>query len=189
LPVPPEPGSNFTDLVSAGDWLVTLVAAAGGDPNLRENATKGVSAGSKSFKVHLDGFNRLDYLTGKTNKGPRDEFFYFSDDGDLMAYRDRRFKYIYQVQRAIGVQVWIDPFVVLRVPQIIDLLSNPYEYSIDGSAYYNGWLMDHAFLVLPSVEKVAQYLQTYKEFRPQQRPATFSIDQVVEKLESGAKGQ
>jgi arylsulfatase A-like enzyme len=148
-----------------------------------------VQAGSKNFKVHLDGYNQLDYLTSKTDKSARHEFFYFSDDGDLMAYRDDRFKYIYQIQKAIGVKVWVEPLTVLRTPQIIDLLSDPYEYSIDGSAYWDGWAVDHAFLMLPSVAKVAAYLQTYKEFPPRQRPASFSVDQVIEKLEAGTKGK
>ncbi|AMV29617.1 Arylsulfatase [Gemmata sp. SH-PL17] len=184
-----KPGSNFTELFSAEDWLVTLVAAAGGDPNLRESATKGVQAGDKKFKVHLDGYNQLDYLTGKTDKGARHEFFYFSDDGALVAYRDDRFKYTYQTQNAKGVEVWVQPFTVLRTPQVIDLKSDPYEYSIDASAYYHGWLIDHAYLLLPSVEKVGAYLKTYKDFPTRQRPASFSIDQVIEKLESGLKGK
>ena len=182
-----KPGSNLTELFSAEDWLPTLVAAAGGDPNLREDATKGVTAGSKKFKVHIDGYNQLDYLTGKTDKGPRHEFYYFSDDGDLMAMRDDRFKYIFMEQKAIGVDVWIEPLTTLRTLQIIDLKSDPYEYSIDASAYYKGWLMDRAFLILPAVSKVADYLSTYKDFPPRQKPASFSIDQVIDKLESAVK--
>jgi len=177
-------GTNFTELFSAEDWLVTLVAAAGGDPNLRENAQKGVKVGDRSFKVYLDGYNQLDYLTGKSPKGARTDFFYFSDDGDLMAFRDERFKYIYSIQKAIGVDVWVEPLTFLRVPQMIDLKSDPYEYSYDASAYYKGWLVDHAFLILPAAQRVATYLKTYKDFPPRQRPASFSIDQILEKLES-----
>src|SRR5262249_18423240 len=130
-----------------------------------------------------DGFNQLDYLTGKSKTGARHEFFYFSDDGDLMAYRDDRFKYMYQRQDAMGVKVWIEPLTILPAPQIIDLKGDPYEYSVDGSAYYYPWMMDRSFLILPSVQKVAQYLATYKDFPPRQRPASFSIDQIIEKLQ------
>lgn len=182
-----KPGTNFMELVSAEDWLVTLVAAAGGDPNLRENAAKGVKAGDKSFKVHLDGYNQLDYLTGKTDKGPRQEFFYFSDDGDLMAFRDERYKYTYARQDAIGVSVWELPLTRLRVPTICDLKSDPYEYSVDASAYYHPFLIEHAFLIVPAIQKVGAYLKSYKDFPPRQRPATFSIDQVIEKLEAATR--
>jgi arylsulfatase A-like enzyme len=116
-----KPGTNFTELFSAEDWLVTLVAAAGGDPNLRESARKGVTAGNKAFKVHLDGYNQLDCLTGKSRTGARHEFYYFSDDGDLMAFRDDRFKYHYAIQEAVGPTVWMLPMTRLRMPQIVDL--------------------------------------------------------------------
>ncbi len=179
-----KPGTNFTQLFSAEDWLPTLVAAAGGDANLRENATKGVQAGSKNFKVHIDGYNQLDYLTGKTNESARSEFFYFDDDGNLVAYRDQRFKFMYNVQYATGMQVWRQPMTPMRAPVMVDLLSDPYEYSIDGSAYYERWAMDHAFFVLPAINKVGAYLMTYRDFPPRQRPASFSIDQILEKLEA-----
>jgi arylsulfatase len=184
-----KPGTNFAELFSAEDWLVTLVAAAGGDPNLRESAAKGVKVGNKTFKVHLDGYNQLDYLTGKRQKGARHEFFYFSDDGDLMAFRDDRFKFTYARQDSIGVTVWMNPLTKLRIPLICDLKSDPYEYSVDASAYYHSWLLDHAFLVVPSVQVVANYLKTYKDFPPRQRPATFSIDQIIEKLEATTAGK
>ncbi len=177
-----KPGSNFTGLFSAEDWLTTLVAAAGGSPTLREDATKGVTAGSKTFKVHLDGYNQLDYLTGKTNQSARSEFVYFDDDGNLVAYRDARFKFIFSAQYATGMAVWRMPLTTLRAPLVVDILSDPYEYTIDGSANYEAWMLKRAFLVLPAVQKVGQYLATYKEFPPRQRPASFSIDQVLEKL-------
>ncbi len=177
-------GSNFTGLFSAEDWLTTLVAAAGGDPNLRDNITKGVRAGSKNFKVHLDGYNQMDYLTGKTNKSARPEFVYFDDDGNLVAYRDARFKFNFSVQYAKGMEIWRNPLVTLRAPTIIDLMADPYEYSVDGSVNYEKWMLDRAFLVLPAVQKVGEYLSSYKEFPPRQKPASFSIDQILEKLQS-----
>ncbi|HZS53983.1 MAG TPA: arylsulfatase [Bryobacteraceae bacterium] len=179
-----KPGTNFMGLFSAEDWLPTLVAAAGGDTNLRENARKGVHAGSKTFKVCIDGYNQLPYLTGQSPESARNEFFYFDDDGALVAYRDKRYKYTFDRQDAKGMEVWRNPLTKLRAPILEDLNSDPYEYAVDSAASYEDWASEHAFLVLPAVQKVAAYLQSYREFPPRQRPASFSIDQVVEKLES-----
>jgi len=184
-----KPGSNFMGLFSAEDWLPTLVAAAGGSPTVREDAVKGVSLGDKQFKVHIDGYNQLDYLTGKTTKSARPEYVYFSDDGDLLAYRDERFKYHFTVQLEIGMKVWRMPLTPLRAPVMIDLQSDPYENSWDGSAYWERWAMEHTFLILPGVAKVGQYLATYREFPPRQHPASFSVDQLIEQLEAGTKGK
>ena len=184
-----KPGSNFMELFSAEDWLPTLVAAAGGDANLRESATKGVTAGKKTFKVHIDGYNQVPYLTGQTQTSARKEYVYFSDDGDLLAYRDERYKYHFIIQEAIGMKVWRYPLTSLRAPVMIDLKSDPYEYSWDAAPNWEQWAAEHTFLMLPAVAKVAAYLGTYKEFPPRQRPSSFSIDQVIEKLEASSKGK
>ena len=182
-----KPGTNFTELFSAEDWLPTLVAAAGGDPNLRESARKGVKAGDKTFKVWIDGYNQVPYLTGQTRIGARPDFVYFDDDGELVAYRDRRFKFTFARQDATGMEVWRQPMTKLRAPIVIDLNADPYEYAPDGSANYERWMMERAFMVLPAVQKVSTYLASYKAFPPRQRPASFSVDQVVEKLQSSLK--
>jgi len=180
-------GSNFAGLFSAEDWLPTLVAAAGGSQTVREDSVKGVTLGGKSFKVHIDGYNQVPYLTGQAAKSARPEYVYFSDDGELLAYRDERFKVHFSVQLATGMNVWRMPLTPMRAPVFIDLQSDPYEYAWDNSAYWEKWAMEHAFLVLPAVAKVGAYLATYKEFPPRQRPASFSIDQVMDKLEAATK--
>ncbi|RFM27317.1 arylsulfatase [Deminuibacter soli] len=176
-----KPGTNFTGLFSAEDWLPTLVAAAGGDADLPASVTRGAQEGGKSFKVHLDGYNQVPYLKGETTT-KRHEFVYFDDDGNLVAYRDDRFKYTFNRQDAKGMEVWRVPMVKLRAPIMVDLLADPYENAPDGSVGWEMWAMQHAFMILPAVEKVARYLGTYKQFPPRQAPASFSIDQVIEKL-------
>jgi len=176
-----KPGSNFTGLFSAEDWLPTLVAAAGGDPNIAVDATKGVTEGSKTFKVHLDGYNQVPYLSGKTGTA-RHEFVYFDDDGHLVAYRDDRFKFSFARQDAHGMEVWRVPMTNMRAPIIVDLLADPYEYAPGNSAAWEDWAVKHAFLILPTVEKVAQYMSSYKEFPPRQAPASFSIDDIMKTI-------
>jgi len=184
-----KPGTIVDGLFSAEDWMPTIVAAAGGDPDLKDKLLKGYQAGAKTFKVHLDGYNQLPVLKGEATKSPRKEFFYFDDDGNLVAYRDERFKYIFTAQFATGMQVWRMPLTQLRAPIMIDLMTDPFEYSFDGSAYWEKWAMDHAFMALPAVEKVANYMASYKDFPPRQRPASFSIDQVMEKVNASLKGR
>jgi arylsulfatase len=181
-----KPGTNFTGLFSAEDWLPTLVAAAGGDANLPVDVTKGVQAGSKNFKVHLDGYNQVSYLSGKSATA-RHEFVYFDDDGNLVAYRDERFKYVYSRQDAHGMEIWRVPMTKMRAPVMIDLLSDPYEYAPHNAANWEDFAMRHAFLILPAIEKVGKYLASYREFPPRQKPATFSIDQITDKMKSAIK--
>jgi arylsulfatase len=183
-----KPGTIVNGLFSAEDWLPTLVAAAG-DANIKEKLLKGHAAGPKTFKVHLNGYNQVPVLKGEVKESPRREFVYFDDDGHLVAYRDTRFKYTFDVQFAKGMEIWRNPLTTLRAPILADLLADPFEYAVDGSpVFYEKWLMDRAFLILPAVQKVAQYLASYKEFPPRQRPASFSIDQVIEALEQSMKG-
>ncbi len=176
-------GTVINDIVSAEDWLPTLVAAAGGDPNLRENIRKGVTAGKKTFKVYIDGYNQLPLFTGQTDKGPRNEFFYFSDDGDLLAVRNGNFKYTYQFQRAKGTAVWSEPFVKMRAPKIMDLRSDPFEEAYDNSIYYSDWTLRHAYMIIPTQAKVAAYINTYKDFPPRQTPTTWNVEKMLKDMQ------
>ncbi len=177
-----KPGTISNDIISHLDWMPTLMAAAG-DLDIKEKLKKGLKVGEKTFKVHLDGYNFLPYLTGKEKKSPREEFFYFSDDGDLTALRFDNWKVVFAQQRAPGTMlVWSEPYVQTRIPWIYNLRTDPYERaSITSNTYWDWWL-DHAFLLLPAQEYVGKFLETFKEFPPRQKAASFTIDQVMEKL-------
>ena len=165
------------------DWLPTLLAIAG-EPDVKAKLLKGHRADGKSFKVHLDGYNFLPHLTGKTSEGPRNEVFYFSDDGDLTALRYRDWKIIFLEQRATGtLQVWAEPFVPLRIPKLFNLRRDPYERADITSNTYYDWLLNHVFLMVPAQAYVADFLETFQEFPPRQKAASFSIDQVIEKMQ------
>ena len=178
-----EPGSWSNEIVHHMDWLPTFLAAAG-EPDIKEKLKKGgVEAIGRSYKVHLDGYNILPMLTGETDKSPRKEIFYFSDDGDLTALRYSDWKLIFMEQRAEATfQAWMEPFVELRVPLIFNLRRDPYERSHVTSNTYYDWLIDRAYLLVPAQAYVGNFLATFKEFPPRQKAASFSLDKVMEAL-------
>ncbi len=177
------PGSVTNEIVHHMDWLPTFLAAAG-DTDIKAKLMQGgVEAIGRSYKVHLDGYNILPLLTGETDESPRQEIFYFSDDGDLTALRYADWKLIFMEQKAAGTfRVWMEPFVPLRLPLLFNLRRDPYERaSITSNTYYD-WMLDHVFLMVPAQAYVARFLETFAEFPPRQRAASFSLDQVMEKL-------
>jgi len=182
-----EAGSVSRQPMSHMDWLPTLLAAAG-DDQIKENLKKGgVQAIDRSYKVHLDGYNFLPYLTGKTDTGPRQEFFYFSDDGDLTGLRYDNWKVVFAQQRATGtLNIWSEPYTFTRIPWLYNLRTDPYEKATTTSNTYWDWYLDHVFLLLPASNYVAQFLGTFEEFPPRQKAASFTIDQVLEKLQTSA---
>jgi arylsulfatase len=178
-----KPGSWSNEIVHHMDWLPTFVAAAG-EPEIKEKLKQGgVEAIGRSYKVHLDGYNILPMLTGETDKSPRKEIFYFSDDGDLTALRYEDWKLIFMEQRAEATfQAWMEPFVPLRVPLILNLRRDPYERAPITSNTYYDWLIDRAYLLVPAQTYVGNFLTTFQEFPPRQKAASFSLDQVMDKL-------
>jgi arylsulfatase len=170
-----EAGSVSNAIMHHMDWLPTFLAAAGTEGNVR--------AIGRKYKVHLDGYNFLPYLTGETDKGPRHEIFYFSDDGDLTALRYDDWKLIFMEQRVEAtLQAWSEPFIPLRIPLIFNLRRDPYERSQITSNTYYDWLLDRAYLLVPAQAYVGRFLATFQEFPPRQKAASFSLDQVMEQL-------
>jgi arylsulfatase len=176
-------GTWSTEIMHHMDWLPTFLAAAGEPDVKKKKLLTGHEAIGRNYKVHLDGYNFLPYLTGKTEHGPRKEIFYFSDDGDLTALRYDDWKMIFLEQRVEATfQAWMEPFVPLRVPLIENLRRDPYERAEITSNTYYDWLLDRAYLLVPAQAYVGQFLQTFKEYPPRQKAASFSLDQVLDKL-------
>lgn len=182
-------GSVSNEIVHHMDWLPTFASIAG-DKDVKTRLLKGTTIGARSYKIHLDGYDIADHLTGKDAKTKRDEIFYFSDDGDLTALRFKDWKLIFMEQRVEGtLQAWAEPFVPLRVPLIFNLRRDPYERAQKTSNTYYDWLIDRAYMLVPAQAYVGKFLKTFVEYPPRQKAASFSLDKVLEQLSKPAGSQ
>lgn len=180
-----QAGSVSNGIMHHMDWLPTFLAAAG-ESDVKKKLLGGHTAIGRNYKVHLDGYNFLPHLMGQEKKSPRDEIFYFSDDGDLTALRYQDWKLVFMEQRAKGtLKLWANPFTPLRLPLMFNLRRDPYERSQLTSNSYYDWLIEHAFLLVPAQQYVGKFLATFKEYPPRQKAASFSLDQVMEQLNKG----
>jgi arylsulfatase len=181
-----KPGQISNEIISGEDWLPTFLAAAGED-DVKEKLLQGHKANGKDFKVHLDGYNFIPYLTGQTSESPRREIFYFDDSGGLNALRYDRWKIHFNIQEHHGFDVWSKPYTKLSMPALIDLRGDPFERAYFESEDYNHWLADHFFLVVPAQAIVGQFLMTFKDFPQRQPIGSFSLDRVMESINNAKK--
>ncbi len=181
-----EAGSVSNEIMSGMDWFPTYLAAAG-NPNIKENLLKGVTENGRSYKVHLDGYNMLPFLTGKEKKGARKELFYFSDDGELMALRYNDWKVTFMHQTSQGtLETWSKPMETTRIPWIYNLRRDPYEFATTTSNTYWDWYLDHVYLLLPASEYVGKFIATFKEYPPRMKAASFNLGDTMKALEKGS---
>jgi arylsulfatase len=180
-----EPGSVSNEIFSHMDMLPTLLGAAG-EPDIVGKLKKGHQAGKKTFKVWIDGYNMLPFFKGEVKENPRRGIMYWSDDGDLMALRVDQWKVHFLEQRGIGMGVWQEPFVRLRTPKLFNLRSDPFERG-EESIFYGKWMADRMFVFVPAQEIVGQFLASFVQFPPRQKPASFSIDDALDKARETAK--
>ncbi|MXU65264.1 arylsulfatase [Oceanomicrobium pacificus] len=185
--IPEDTISN--EIVHHMDWLPTFLAAAGNE-TVKEDLLEGITVaevgGGRDYRVHLDGYNILPMLTGETEESPREEIFYFTDDGDLAALRYRNWKITFMEQKAWGTfRAWMEPLTPLRVPLIFNLRRDPYERGYRTSNTFYDWMIDRAYMLVPAQQYVAQFLETFKEYPPRQEAASFSLDKVMEQLSDG----
>ena len=178
-------GTVIDGIVSHQDWLPTLLAAAG-EPDVKERLLQGYKVGSKTFRVQIDGYDMLPYLKGETKENPRKFFFYIDDDGQLVALRYEDWKLVFMEQRAKQLDCWVEPFVQLRVPKIFNLRRDPFERADENSNTYWDWMLNHAFMLVPAQALVARQIQSFKDFPPRQKPASFNLDRVMEQLQNAS---
>lgn len=179
-----KPGTVINEIAAHEDMMTTLVAAAG-DPNVKQDLLKGKKVGDMTYKVHLDGYNLIPALKGEA-EWPRHEFFYFTDDGSVAALRYNNWKITFLVQEAEGIDVWSNPYTVLRAPMLANLRMDPFEKAKEESIGYEHWWTEHMYMFAPSAAYVGQWLQSFKEYPPRQKPGSFSLDRVMEAVTRGA---
>jgi arylsulfatase A-like enzyme len=182
-----EAGKTLNGIVTHQEWLPTLLAAAG-EPDVKEKLLDGHQADGKEFKVHIDGYNILPYLLGETDESPRKFFFYTNDDGGITAIRINDWKVVFMEQRAKTMQLWAEPFVELRVPKIFNLRRDPFERADENANVYWDWWFDHIPAMYVAQALTAEQIQTFKEFPPRQKPASFNLDRVLEKMQEATDG-
>jgi arylsulfatase A-like enzyme len=182
-----KPGTVYSQFFAHEDLIPTFAAAAG-NPNIVEQCMKGCQSGNKSFHVHLDGYNLMPFFKGEVKESPRQEFLYWSDDGDLFAIRVRDWKLSFIEQYHQGFDIWTKGFEHLRVPSVYNLRSDPFERGTF-SAWYADWQIHRAFLVVPAQAIVAKWLATFKEYPIRQKPASFNLDEVMNKLTAASGAQ
>ena len=181
-------GVVVNDIVQHHDWLPTFLAAAG-EPDIVEKLKAGHTIGETTFKVHIDGYNLLPYLTGKEQKSPRPGFLYFDDDGNMVAMRYDNWKCVFLEQRCEGtLRIWAEPFTVLRMPLFYNLRTDPFERANVTSNSYYDWLIDHAFILYAAQGFAAQFAETLVAFPPSQKAASFTIDQAMAKMSAAGGG-
>jgi arylsulfatase len=174
-----KPGTVINDIGAHEDMLPTLLAAAG-NPNVKAELLKGKSVGDTTYKVHLDGYNLLPALKGEA-EWPRKEFIYWTDDGNVAALRYDNWKITFLRQDGLGLKVWQEPFVPLRAPMITNLRMDPFERAEEENAMgYQRWYMEHMFAIAPAGAYVGQWLQSFREFPPRQKPGSFNLERVME---------
>ncbi|WP_197442933.1 arylsulfatase [Lignipirellula cremea] len=182
-------GVISNEIFSGHDWLPTLLAAAG-EPKIKEKLLEGYEADGHKFKNHIDGYNQLPYLTGQVKKSPRRGFFYFNDDGDLVGLRVENWKIVFLEQRAKGtLRVWAEPFTPLRLPKLFDLRADPFERADVTSNTYYDWLLSQPYIFMAGQAVTEKFLDTFKEYPPRQKAASFSIDQAVDKMRASLIGK
>jgi arylsulfatase A-like enzyme len=181
-------GETLNGIVAHEDWLPTFAAAAGAT-DVKEKLLKGVEFNGKSYKAHLDGYNQLDYLSGKTKESPRKEFVYVNDDGQIVALRSNDWKVVYLENRGQAFGVWREPFVELRLPLLFHLRHDPFERAQHNSNTYDDWFLDRPYVLFGVNEVALKFLLTFNDYPASQTAGSFNLESVKKQIEASNHNQ
>jgi len=179
-------GVTLNGIISHQDWLPTFATIAGA-PDIKEKLLKGVELNGRSYKNYIDGYNMLDYLTGKTQTSPREVFVYVNDDGDIVAVRWRDWKAVYKENRGEAFGVWREPFTDLRIPLLFNLRRDPYERAQHNANVYHDWFLSRTFILNATSQVAMGFLLTMKDYPPSQTPGSFNLDTIRKRIENMSK--
>jgi arylsulfatase A-like enzyme len=182
-----KPGSVANDIFSSHDWFPTLLAVAG-DTGVKDRLLSGWQIGDRTYRGHLDGYNQLAYLTGQQEHSDRKGFIYFDDDGQLVALRFGNWKLVFFEQKTPGtLDIWGEPFTARRVPLLFNLRMDPYERAQITSNSYYAWSLHKLYMMMGAQAIAAEFIGTFKDFPPRQKPQSFNLDQIMEQLQHPAQ--
>ena len=181
-------GVTLNGIVSHQDWLPTFARAAG-VPDVKEQLLKGATFNGRTYRNYVDGYDMLDYLSGKADKSPREGFIYVNDDSDIVAVRWKDWKVVYKESRGEGFEVWREPFTELRVPLLFNLRRDPYERAQHNANVYEDWALDRVYIIFGANAAATQFLMTMKEFPPSQSPGSFNLDSVMEQIKEAGRSE
>ena len=174
-------GSVTDQMMSHNDWIPTLCDLAG-EPDIKGKLLKGYAANGKNYKVHLDGYDQLSFLEGKS-KSARNDFFYSDDDGLLVGVRIGDYKYVFAEQRMQGTMgLWAEPFTKLRLNKIFNIYQDPYERADITSNTYWDWVLNHVGGAYGMIDDVTQFVMTFKQYPPRSIPPSFSPVTIMEEM-------
>lgn len=180
-------GTTLNGIVSHEDWLPTF-AAIGGDPNVKSKIMEGVTMEGRSYKNYIDGYNQLDYLTGKVDESPRKGFIYVNDAGEVAALRYTDWKAMFLENRASQLQIWLEPFVELRAPYLTNLRRDPFERALEGSNTYYDWYIDRAYILIAMQGYAFNFLKTFQDYPPSQTAGDWSLSKVQKQIDNMTTG-
>ena len=175
-------GTTLNGIVAHEDWLTTFAAAAGA-PDIKDKLLKGVALNGRTYKNHLDGYNQLDYLSGKSKESPRKEFIYVNDIGEIVAARYNDWKVVFMENRAETIALWREPFIELRAPLLFNLRRDPFEKAQHNSNTYNDWWIDRVYVIVPITEMVGKFLMTFKDYPPSGTAGSFNLTKMQKQIE------